>query len=760
MYLLKLSLALAFILTLFTLVATVEASNTSFHSIGNSQSYSFSIFGSIWQDITNVINHLFDSFAPATTTIPITATNKTSQITITTTITTTIIPDITNINNYSNIHNVNVTQLISNNSTASKYVNITNVTLIFHNLNSGLNYTSIYRVGSSDAFSLNGGAIMNGSQGYQLNSNQTIISVEYKTEGFVSEGTGFKIWLNRDIGLNNNGTSLGLRFKAPNYSYTGSLDVIVNYVGGESTTSISTTTIPYSYLSHPICSPTNNTFYSYPNNVTCPSACPYESTQYYGGYGPTGIPTIEVTNVGTHVCLYSPLTTSTTSTVITTSTTTIPQTKYYTLNIKEKDLFIGHSSIGDYYYCNIRLENLVNDNLLEVANSLINLSVQSYCDALNGTGYEFSRWVGSGLGSKNSTNPNVTIDMKGNITETAEYRVISSTTSTSTSTTTSTTKSTTTTQPVKPVYYSLYVKSMSNSGNVSQSGNGIYLAGSRVLISARPPKGAVFGSWLCILGDAPTTGEMGVVCNNSDGYSGSSPNATITINSNITEIASWATPPPAPLNRSLTITSNPSNIGAQSVIRYQHSMHLVQELPNTTKYSNNASVNISVVNIPSGWQFTSWSCSGTGCYSGNSGEFNLTMNNNITETENFVLMPTSTTMPTTTTIINYAICSNNNELYLYSPNNLTISCQSSCPFLFPMQDINVPPYSGAYCLGFNVTTNWAYYIGGIGKAFGNPECNVYSNDTTLIPPSERVYDNNGTLITHWIYASGIWYGCD
>jgi hypothetical protein len=77
-----------------------------------------------------------------------------------------------------------------------------------------------------------------------------------------------------------------------------------------------------------------------------------------------------------------------------------------------------------------------------------------------------------------------------------------------------------------------------------------------------------------------------------------------------------------------------------------------------------------------------------------------------------------------------------------------------------MQDINVPPYSGAYCLGFNVTTNWAYYIGGIGKAFGNPECNVYSNDTTLIPPSERVYDNNGTLITHWIYASGIWYGCD
>jgi hypothetical protein len=551
------------------------------------------------------------------------------------------------------------------NSTVIEYVNITNVTLIFHNLNSGLNYTSIYGTRGGYALSLNAGTMMNGGQGYQLNSNQTIISVEYKTGGFVPEGTGFMVWLDRYIGLNNNGTSiLGLRFKAPNYAYTGPLDVIVNYVDGESTTPISTTTIPYSYLSHPICSPTNNTFYSYPDNITCPSACPYTSTQYYQGYGPTGMPFVGVTNIGTHVCLYSPFTASITSTIPTTSTTTIPQTKYYHIIIIQKPNLALEANSGQVY-CNYGGSYLypIGVNLTEVVGhyyspevienpssnevflngSIVEIKAPSACN-YNNTLYNFTGWFGVGDGSISSNASAINITVMGNITEIANYKPVlrygtyqnnTSTTTTTSTTSTTTSSSTTTIQPAKPVYYSLYVKSMSNSGSVSQSGNGTYVAGSRVLISARPPKGEVFGSWFCLLGDAPTTGEMGIVCNNNEGYSGSSQNITITLNSNITEIAMWATPQSPPLNRSLTITSDPSGIGAQGVILYQHSMRLVQELPNTTTYSNNASINISVTNVPPGWQFTGWSCGGVGCYSGNARGFNLSMDNNITETENF-----------------------------------------------------------------------------------------------------------------------------
>ena len=717
MYLLKLGLALVFMLALFMLIPVVGASNTSFYSIGNSQSYSFSIFGSIWQDITNVISHIFSSFAPATTTIPITTTNKTPQTIITTTITPNIttpqvilnssfnknsttapkqnyhllvqtnpstsnpngyVCPITLIGNYSNprgaviellastecqnfenytfvgwsISETNVNGTYSNgrwiykNYSNSELEITNNSTIIklnvFGNIYATANYKWLqpstvkivqcsnanqtyfylnnticpsncpfeygYVYGSEDPGShacftgplpevnitstilimhnintdLNSsfgiGNINNlrpnenSSMGTALFPNETVSRIVYKTPGFTPVGEGFSI-----SPPNGYMTTYGLdlNFKTPNQSYTGQLEVVVDYTG------------------------------SPPGQITSSSTS-----------------------------------TSTTSTVITTSTTTMPQIKYYTLNIIRTPNLSQQTNIGTFVYCYPNPQP--GNNYSEQANSLVNLSAPLSCNLpQTGVEYYFSRWVGSGLGSKNSTNPNVTINMKGNITETAEYQINSSITIPSTSTTTTSTTntttspSTTTTQPIKPVYYSLYVKTLSNSGSVSQSGNGTYLAGSRVLISAKPSNGEVFEGWLCFFGDAPTIGEMGVVCNNGNGYSGSSLNATITINSNITEIATWASTPPAPLNRSLTITSNPSDIGAQGVIRYQHSMHLVQELSNTTKYSNNASVNISVVNIPSGWQFTSWSCSGTGCYSGNSGEFNLTMNNNITETENF-----------------------------------------------------------------------------------------------------------------------------
>ena len=406
---------------------------------------------------------------------------------------------------------------------------------------------------------------------------------------------------------------------------TSSSTTITSSTSSTTTSSQTTTNYTNSYLSHPICSPINNTTSSYPDNVTCPSSCPYASTTYYEGNYPNGAPVIQTAPVGQHVCLYSPVTTTSTSTITTSSTTTIPQTKYYHLNIIRTPNLSLQTKIGTFVFCYPNPQP--GNNYSEQANSQVNLFAPSSCVLpQTGVNYYFSKWRGSGSGSVNTTNNSAIITMRGNITETAYYM---STTTTIPSTTTTIIPSTTTISNSKPTYYTLKV--MTNGGDggiVSQLGNGTYINGSEVRISAIPSKGYVFGGWMCIIGNVTSLqGQLGVVCKNI-GYSGNSPNATITINSNITEIAFFG--PQTPKQYQLTINSNPSNIGQAGV-----SGTWWEYLPKSSSYVNNTELTIYPLNIYSGWAFTGWSCMGTGCYSGNFYLVNITLNNNITETENF-----------------------------------------------------------------------------------------------------------------------------
>ncbi|MEM3265293.1 MAG: hypothetical protein QXH07_04990 [Thermoplasmata archaeon] len=296
------------------------------------------------------------------------------------------------------------------------------------------------------------------------------------------------------------------------------------------------------------CSTYNNGITYTNESIICPSQCPYKS--FYDSYYSNGRLTIEpvvADNLPGFECLSSPVTTSTTSTISVSSTTTIPQIKYYHLNIIRTPNLSQSTQVGLFVYCwpNPQPDN----NYSEQANSQVSLSTPASCILpQTGVEYYFSKWGGTGTGSINTTSNFTTIIMKNNITETAYY--ISTTT---------TIPSTTTISNSKPTYYTLRTIVWEDGGNVSQSGSGIYINGSEVKISAMPARGYIFGRWMCIIGNVTSLqGELGVVCKNV-GYSGNSPNVTILLNSNITEIAFFGIP--AMPQKLLTINSNPPNIG-------------------------------------------------------------------------------------------------------------------------------------------------------------------------------------------------------
>ena len=499
-----------------------------------------------------------------------------------------------------------------------------------------------------------------------------------------------------------------------------------------STSSQTTTIYTNSYLSHPICSPTNNTTYSYPDNVTCPSSCPYASTMYYEGvYSPNGAPIIQTVPIGQHVCLYSPVTTTTTSTITTSSTTTIPQPIYYSFKIIQNPNLAINASFGLTYVCDSFLNRGYYSspswwvtpsytNNQAAVGDVVNISAVPSC-IYDGVSYNFNGWDGTGIGSITSNAFNITVVIKGNITEEANYI---------------------------------------------------------------PPTTTI-------------------------------PQSTTTI--------------PRITNYSLTMESNPVNLG-QAVIRYgmaDRSIYSMNtkgmlswpQLPNSTRYPNGANLNISVVNVPQGWIFTGWSCSGNGCYSGNLSPVNITLNNNITETENFVPIYYSLSLKKftggscsgnvsqsgngtykagsvvtlyatpaqvypaygcdfeewygngysgTSPIVNItmnsdmtetaywryntvhppnAACSNNTALYVYSTSS-NVYCPSSCSFLITTTQFSVSPYSGTFCLGDNVSTQWADYTGVLGTM-----------DCAIVEHYGQAPAGIYTGIEHWIYYYGTWWDC-
>ncbi|MEM3265292.1 MAG: hypothetical protein QXH07_04985 [Thermoplasmata archaeon] len=202
-----------------------------------------------------------------------------------------------------------------------------------------------------------------------------------------------------------------------------------------------------------------------------------------------------------------------------------------------------------------------------------------------------------------------------------------------------------------------------------------------------------------------------------------------------------------------------------------------------------------------GWVFTGWSCTGIGCYSGNINAVNISLNYNITETENFkpitTTIPSTTTSTTTivpTTVINTIFYNGSNASVLYLYYNLNYSTNYSinysnqafpsphCPSNYPVYRIWAILEQYSYvplgsCLNFSESGNfsnnsifdwwqnytiyshperpqWAYYVRNWG--IGNINCTKSSTSPFNITNWEK--------IAHWIHIqwgepSGGWYEC-
>ena len=140
-----------------------------------------------------------------------------------------------------------------------------------------------------------------------------------------------------------------------------------------------------------------------------------------------------------------------------------------------------------------------------------------------------------------------------------------------------------------------------NPGNCgSVSGAGTYDYGTVVDFSATPSTGYSFGSW-----NGTGTGS----------YTGDLQSSSVTMDSNIIETATCK------INY-YTLTEGVSPSGAGTVS------------PGSGTYAYGTNVPISETPA-SGYVFTGWTCSGTGCYSGSNTNANIMITNNVIETANF-----------------------------------------------------------------------------------------------------------------------------
>lgn len=189
--------------------------------------------------------------------------------------------------------------------------------------------------------------------------------------------------------------------------------------------------------------------------------------------------------------------------------------------------------------------------------------------------YGFVNWTCAGTGCYSGNAIAASITMNGNITETANFKALNNT------------------------YYLNVEANPPAGGNVMGKGN--YVAGTKVRVSASPARGYIFTGWSC----------SGLSC-----YSGMSPSQTVTVSTNLTEIANFQKN--QTLYKFTTVSSNQSE---GSVLNGG-----VYPVGTTVLLSEAAAL---------GDVFVNWTCTGTGCYSGTNPYAAITLLGNVTETANF-----------------------------------------------------------------------------------------------------------------------------
>ena len=199
--------------------------------------------------------------------------------------------------------------------------------------------------------------------------------------------------------------------------------------------------------------------------------------------------------------------------------------------------------------------------------------------ATPGTGYQFLSWSGSGTGSYTGSSNPATVVMDGPTTETANFQLIPESF----------------TETANP-----------SAGGTVSPGSGTYSYGSSITLGETPATGYEFTGWTC----------SGPGC-----YSGTSTNPTITITGPTTETANFQLIP-----ESFTETANPSAGGTVS--------------PGSGTYSYGSSITLGETPA-TGYEFTGWTCSGPGCYSGTSASPTITITGPTVETAAFQLLSES-----------------------------------------------------------------------------------------------------------------------
>jgi len=243
--------------------------------------------------------------------------------------------------------------------------------------------------------------------------------------------------------------------------------------------------------------------------------------------------------------------------------------------------------------------------------------------------YNFSGWVGQGIGSYSSTSPSATITVGSPVIETANYTYY---------------------PPIEQIpTYKLYFKvNTTNSSVVSYYNNNnckahwywdyncwgdtaplTESAGSSGGIHADIPIGWQFVSWTGT-GNGSTTGTS----NNWP---------IVTLNSNITETLNLKQVPTYNLYLKVNTTNS-------SVVSYYNNNNCeawwnYNCWGDTAPYTGDAgSIGDIYAIIPIGWQFVSWTGTGNGSYTGTSNNWDnrptVTLNSNITETLNLKQVPT------------------------------------------------------------------------------------------------------------------------
>jgi uncharacterized repeat protein (TIGR02543 family) len=214
-------------------------------------------------------------------------------------------------------------------------------------------------------------------------------------------------------------------------------------------------------------------------------------------------------------------------------------------------------------------------------------------------GYVFTNWTCTGAGCNNggysgvNARPNVTLI--GNLNETANFKAVST-----------------------PYTITVVINDGCNgcSGSIASGGPTMYNYGARAGFSARAAPGYVFTGWSCSGIGCPAvplapSQPFPIISAWSFNVTGS---AVVTANF----MASTTT-----TLYSLITHANPSTGG---------------EVNNWGNYTKGSIATISESPM-GGYNFTGWTCTGAGCYSGASAVAKITMNNNITETANFKATP-------------------------------------------------------------------------------------------------------------------------